>query len=190
MKRFSTFVAALVCGVMAISGTANADSIVGDFTLDTSLNTIASEGQVIFTLNGDGTIAASLTSFDGNIIGFGFDSVTFDLPESNFTPAVSNPFGWSDGFGTHASGFLANVGSSTETWTIGNPGDFSSVMQALGGGTASVDFFLYAGNNDQFGANAHPAGTVPEPSSMALIGFGGLGLAVAAIRRRRQVTTA
>ena len=52
----------IVCLVVFAAGAGFADSVIGDFDLDLSLNTIAPTGQVIFTLNGNGTIAASLTS--------------------------------------------------------------------------------------------------------------------------------
>jgi hypothetical protein len=179
--RHQTLLAVLLFFV-AVS-VAFADSIVGDFNLDTSLNMIASQGQVTFTLNGNGTIAASLVTYNNSIIGFGFDSVLVNLPESGFSPtAPDNPFGWSDAFGLHESGFYCTTCGFAESWTIGNPGDFSSVLQALGGHNASTDFFLES-QSQQYGALGHSA--VPEPGSLPLIGAGLLG-AFAAFRRKRS----
>jgi hypothetical protein len=54
-----------------------------------------------------------------NILGIGFNSLTPDLPESNFAPVQpDNPFGWGDDFGSQPSGFLCTQCGPTETWTI------------------------------------------------------------------------
>jgi hypothetical protein len=173
------------CLLVFAAGASFADSAIGYFNLDTSLNTIPATGQVIFTLNGNGTIAASLTSYGPNtILGFGFNSTTPNLPESGFTPTTpDNPFGWTDGFGYQPSGFLCSACGLSEAWVIGNPGDYTSVYQALGGAQSSVDFFLYDSTGGQYGGNAQPYSPVPEPSSLALIGSGVLGLA-SVIRRK------
>lgn len=76
----------LVLCLCLLSVVAFADSVTGQFTIDQNLNTVPSQGSVTFTLQGDGTIFASLTVTNGaNILGFGFNSATFNLPESNFS---------------------------------------------------------------------------------------------------------
>ena len=74
----------LVLCLCLLSVGAFADSVTGQFTIDVNGNPVPSQGSVTFTLNGDGSISASLTVTNGfNILGFGFNSLTPDLPESN-----------------------------------------------------------------------------------------------------------
>jgi hypothetical protein len=182
---------AAVASCLFLIAPAHADSLFGDFTIKNGAAS-ASGGQVTFNLNGDGTIAASLSSLDGGIVGFGFDSIAFDLPESNFSFPPTNAFGWADMYGGQRSGFacygssgLDNCGTNV-TWTIGNAGDFSSVSQALGGGNSTTDFFLYtADQGNQWGANAVAGAPVPEPETYAMM-LAGLGLLGFVARRRKQ----
>lgn len=180
MKALSIFVSlcGLASGIMS-AASARADELVGYFTIDNG-SPSASGGEVTFVLNGDGTISADLIStLAGAFQGFGFDSAQIDLAESNFAPtAPDNTVGWDDLYGYHPSGFLCTSCGTSETWTIGTPGEFTSVFQALGGNTASTDFFLFSQAGDQWGANVSSV-PVPEGSTwgMMLLGFAGLGFA-------------
>ena len=73
-----------------------ADSVTAQFTIDVNGNPVTSQGSISFVLEADGTIDATLTITNGaNIVGFGFNSATPNLPESNFSPTQpDNPDGW------------------------------------------------------------------------------------------------
>ncbi|MGB8770618.1 MAG: PEP-CTERM sorting domain-containing protein [Candidatus Korobacteraceae bacterium] len=177
----------LVLCLCLFSVAAFADSVRGDFTIDSSGGTVASQGYVTFTLEGNGTIDASLTITNGaTIVGFGFNSATADLPESNFAPVQpANADGWIDAFGYQPSGFYCPSCGTTETWTI-EGGPYSSVYNVLNGppGQSTVDFFLYDSNGQQWGAQATTVGgTTPEPASLLLLGTGVLGV-LGSIRRK------
>lgn len=176
----------LACLLVFAAAASFADSAIGYFNLDSSLNPVPAVGQVIFTLNGDGTVSASLTDYgSANIRGFGFNSTAINLPESGFTPTTpDNAYGWVDSFGYQPSGFACSACGLTESWIIGNPGDYSSVYQLLTGGSqSSVDFFLFDSSGGQWGANAQPYSPTPEPGTLALLGSGVLGMA-GMIRRK------
>jgi PEP-CTERM motif-containing protein len=174
--------ALVACLLVFTAGASFADSVIGYFNLDAWGYSIPPVGQVIFTLNSNGTVAATLTSYGpATIQGFGFDS-TGVLPEYGFSstrPTYLN-MDWWDMLGHQESGFgyfWLDPGPLTESWTIGNPGEFTSVTQLLTGGSSSVDFFFDDSDFHYWGGNAQPYSPTPEPGSLVMLGSAVLGLA-------------
>ena len=208
MRAFRTVLLAATLAVFGVAAS-HADSLTEYFNLScqsaiscdpavpgsASPTPVAPIGQITLTLNGNGTVAASLEDYGpGDIIGLGFNSSAVNLPESGFSPYTpAAEFGWLDDFGYQPSGFACNSSycGLGESWVIGNPGDYTSVLQVLNGGTGagaqtSVDFFLYDFNGDtQWGADEQSYSTspAPEPGSFLLLGTGALGL-IGTIRRK------
>ncbi len=116
-------------------------------------------------------------------------------------------FGGSDGTPNSASGqdFLPTLGHGPldllatyrdRIAVIGDPavGDlyrFLDINLAATGnsGLASGSTLMYWADTDNTGVD-DPPGVVPEPSSLALLGIGSVGLMLAGVRRRRKQTTA
>lgn len=175
----------VLAGIVAALGftTVRADSLGGYFLDHDGLPSSTLGGRVFFTLEGDGTVRASLTSFSGGIVGFGFDSPPLNLPESGFPPGQpGNPFGWGTvHYGAFFSGFRSNGPFPTSIdWTIGNPGDYTSVWQALGTVNANWDFYLLS--DSEWGA---VASAIPEPGMATLLTAGVVALSLVARRQRR-----
>ena len=93
-----------------------------------------------------------------------------------FLGLTSNPGSVGDQIGANYDGAVADARWSSGEWL-------------LGAGSHSIDIFVVA---SPFGAGGAAlrvdTHAVPEPSTFALLGLGGLGLAVGAYRRRRAAT--
>jgi hypothetical protein len=143
------------------------------------LSIVAPEGQISLTVLGNGTIAASLVDSGASAIyGFGFDPGVVNLPESGWSTTPDYAFGWGDNFGYQYSGFgdyVSNNIPSTESWIIGNPGDYTSVSQLMNGGNSSVNFVLLDSNSNagnpqgEFGANLEGNYPVSAPEGGAAL---------------------
>jgi hypothetical protein len=201
----------ICCLIVLGSAASYADSITGYFDLTCSSNHCAAYnagglplgtisplpavGQVTFSLNGNGTIAATLDVYGSpllaapTVLGFGFDSAGY-FYETGWTPATPDiadgTYGFFDRFGIQPEGFGSPAGHGVplvESWTIGTTSEFTSVSQALNGSTSIVDFFL-VDSNGQYGAILRPSvAATPEPGSFLLFGSGVLGL-LGAFRRK------
>jgi len=162
---------------------AQADVVQANFTELNGLP-VASVGQIVFSLNSNGTIAASLTTSLSSYQGFAFNAPIYET-QSDF----SDPYAISSGWGTYQygvfqSGFVCNDGNATVncvnnlvgpmTWTIGNVGEFTSVENVLDG-ASSYDFYLMnwpagAGTPNEWVADV--SATVPEPKTLLLFLLG------------------
>jgi hypothetical protein len=184
-----------VLGCFLAAGASYADSTSGLFDIFDG-SPMFSGGEVFFTLNSDGTITAALYSSAGNIENFGFASPgSSPLAESGFMSVTpSSEIGLTDQYNTQGSGFecpttLTGCGIS-EMWTIGTPGEFTSVFQALNGVSKSYDtnydFVMETAPGDWWAAKIQGEAIIPEPSSALPIGVALLGLGMV-IRRKRNV---
>lgn len=183
--------AVLACLLVFTAGASFANSVIGYFNLNAWGYSVPPVGQVIFTLNSNGTVAATLTSYGpATIQGFGFDS-TGVLPEYGFssTPPTYLNLDWWDNLGHQESGFgyfWLDPGPLTESWTIGNPGEFTSVTQLLTGGSSSVDFVFDDSDFHYWGGNAQPYSAIPEPSTLLMF-CSGVACLVGGVRRKLQL---
>jgi hypothetical protein len=182
--------AVLACLLVFTAGASFADSVIGYFNLNAYMFPVPPVGQVIFTLNSNGTVAATLTSYGPpTILGFGFDSNS-SLPQYNFSSTRPTYLSsCSDNFGlqqTCFAYFFLDPGPLSLSWTIGNPGEFTSVTQLLTGGTSSVDFWFDDSDFHQWGGNAQPYSPVPEPSTVLMF-CSGVACLVGGVRRKPQL---
>lgn len=198
--------ALVVCMALFYGKATFADTVIGNFDIAPGGGIVPSQGEIVFSLNADGTIASSLTVTNGNWIQIASWSWGASNPA---TPPVSgthegkadlSDISISDAFGTQNAALICTLCETDLSWTIGNPGEFTSVLQAFNcticetvgaaaafepadASTSSVDFVLEDSAGNFWGADAETAPT-PEPGSMALLGIGLLGLRM--ISRRRQ----
>jgi len=195
MKFGARFLCLAAMAVIATTNAARADMLVGDFNMDGNQNAVASVGQITMSLNGNGTINVSVTeTASTGIAAVGINSSSFILGSAfSYANAVNTMVFASTGLYMSGMGNSDFVTHDTfqESWTLGAPGDFTSVLQALGG-TALTSFVLELRDPNGGAAIAYtaqaalvtsPTPTVPEPSSFALLGLGAIGFVIRALRR-------
>lgn len=177
----------IVCFLFLAAAFASADQVTSNFTLNPGLQTVLSQGTVTFQLTQNGVIDASVTITNGlNILGFAFASVPKNLLLTNFAPVSPTTISTAQtGFGTFNAAFVCPC-VTVETFTVGTQGQFTSVLQALGGGGTTVDFVLIDSQGFEWGADAIGQSPVPEPSSLMLLCAGAMA-GIGALRRRGRV---
>jgi hypothetical protein len=181
---------ACACGLLILAGPATADVVTGDFNVrGYGVPTTPSGGELTLTLNGDGTVGAIATSFTGPIFGVAIDS-GLHFSESNITFGYYET-DWVSKGATGLDGPAVPLALSV-SWTIGAPGQFTSVQQLLGGSASSYDFWMAVCNDDtcfsptQWTANATVAAVPLHSSTWANLLIGFAGVCFMAYRRSRK----
>ena len=179
-------IAALMTAAV-LTPAARADTIVAAFNLDSDGKSIPSHGDVFFTLNGDGTLAAYLDYWPTADAELRFsDGVNANVAASNFGSLFTGASFQGDG-----AGFFCDECDGNAWWTLGTPGEFTSVWQAFGDkatGNPPLYFYLNVGIQDgQYMAMVEPPPDPPVPEPGTLISLGaGLALLVAVLWYRAR----
>lgn len=192
MPRPTSAAASLAVALAFCSAAARADSLTAEF-MSIENPALSSGGSITLTLQADGSISASLSAnFSRFIWIFGLNFPTY----SGIGEFSNLPTDYSvTGLGTQCCGnYFQAIGIlepnsfvSQMSFTIGQAGRFTSVLDALGG-PAPYDFYLLTADDRNFGnglnwvANVSGVATppVPEPSSalLSLLGLAAVGMAV------------
>lgn len=190
------FFVALFCSVAASS--ANADTITSDFIFKNGIAS-ASGGQITLTLNPNGTIAGDLTAIGNSIYRFGIDTSI----ASQISNVSSNTYYWHGGsFGTIYGDFWSGFGEGTGqfpathlTFTLGSPGQFTSVLDAISGENSDYSFYLITRPRPSsiccdytYWAAGPTVAAVPEPSTWAMMILGFFGVGYMTYRRRNRTS--
>ena len=158
----------------------------GEFSLSQSYTLDGIEAY--FSSGGAGNVTIALHSDGGNIPGSILNSAVVSVP-------VNTGLGWHG-----VSGLSWNVSpgtywvSFTPSSSIDGimPGVAPSALNEYAQGSAGVwqdegaNSFDYLGIGVRISASQGGSTVTPEPTSLALAGFAGIGMAVGAWRRRRQ----
>lgn len=188
--------AGLVAILVVMSGiTSQAATIVGSQAIGDFGSPVTDTGNILTatTFDFSGSLAAATTSRSGDFTALsGPLTLTFSQPVLN----LSNPVGWT--FSNPVLGTFVAQSVSLESIGTTQIGFYILGTFTPGSGLASYDaglasfsisFTQVGGPNTAIsdsGTLTSPPTVTPEPTSMALAGFAGIGMAVGAWRRRRQ----
>ena len=192
MKKFAMNLVAIaaiaVCGVS--NAFAGGTGTLGFFDSGTpSVNTGDINSATVFTFGALSSGAAAT----GDFVGLGsqsYGAVSFDTTNNASLTITNTPFG------TFTSTLISSVPSGATTQSYYILGKYTGGTFAGVSGDVNVDasftvsFTQTGGSGSAISASGTfsipPTGNpVPEPSTLALLGLGGLGLAVGAYRRRQ-----
>ena len=191
--------------LLMAAAVAHADSATATFLQGFPFPAAAPGAIASFSLNDDGTIAASVTSLYGAIGAFKFNSPTPQISSQFSVPGLINDpvlnGGFTAGFGWFNSGWQyqtsSTPGVTSVSWTIGQAGSFSSVADAFvrnyNSGQSGWALWVIleegsvnAGQVSEWAANIEMAPAVPEASTTAMLLAGLAVLRMVTTRRRNS----